>query len=105
MVVPASKCSWAVCVDDAVTATTELAYNNLIGQNVEHTCAGDSATAQARPRVDISGAASTATFGWRIVDVPPGQDFASANVEVVVEVNESQEAGKPASGSIVAGGA
>lgn len=104
MVIPASKCSWAICVDDAVTATTEAAYNALIGQNVEHTCAGDSGTAQARPRVAISGAAATATFGWRIVDVPTNQDFAAADVQVIVEVNESQEAGKPASGSIVAGG-
>ena len=99
LVTPVSACDWRICVDDATTATTETAYRNLRGKNAVHTCVGVSATAEAVPRLDIT-TATTATHEWRIVGVPTGQDYASANVEVVVRANFSSEPGWPATPSV-----
>lgn len=94
-VIPTPGCRWRVCVNDAVSATTEAAYNALVGKNVIHVCTGVSALAAADPLIDISETAANDQLEWRIVEIPPGQDFAAANVEIIVEVNATRHAGWP----------
>lgn len=97
---------WEVDVDDKVTATTKAAYEALVHSNVEHTVPGNTTLLSADPYVDISGAASTATLGWRIVGISPtvnNRDFSGSNVKVLVVINESGEGGSAVTGSIVAG--
>ena len=106
LVAPAAQGVWEIDCDDKVTATTEATYRALIGENSEHVCPGVSAAASADPMLDISLHATTATLGWRIVDISPtkyNRDFSGSYVKVLVRVNESAEAGMPATGSIVAG--
>jgi hypothetical protein len=105
-VVPVSAGVWEIDCDDKVTATTLAAYRALIGENAEHTTPGNTALTSADPYLDISGHATTATLSWRIVDVSPtlaNEDFSGSYVKLLVQINESQQAGFPASGSIVAG--
>lgn len=96
MVTPVNACNWVITVDDATTATTEAAYRAFINENVTHVCVGNSTTAKANPQIDISLHATTASLVWRIVDVPPGQDFDQANVQIVVACNKSQDPGQAA---------
>jgi len=106
LVAPAAQGVWEIDVDDKTTFTTEATYRAAVGENAEHVVPGNTANASADPYLDISGHATTATLGWRIVDISPTQynrDFSGSYVKVLVRVNESAEAGMPATGSIVAG--
>jgi hypothetical protein len=81
---------WEVDVDDAVTATTLAAYQAFIGENVNLVYGASALTAKANPRVAIAGHATTNTFQCNIVDVSPSQmnqDFAGANVKLIVQFN------------------
>ena len=99
LVCPVSKCDWRICVDDATTATTETAYNALIGKNAVHTCVGDTTSKEALPRLDIT-TATTATHEWRIMSVLESQDFDATNVQVVVRANFASEPGWAATPSV-----
>lgn len=79
-----------VDVDDAVTATTLAGYQAFIGENVNLIYSASATTGKATPKVDISAHATTNTFQFSIVDVSPSvmnQDFAGANVKLIVQVN------------------
>lgn len=84
-VIPVEGQIFQVDCDDAVTATTEAAYEALLNSNCDHVItSGDF-------QLDIS-TAGTATAQWRLVEIPNRsfQDFASTNVRLHVEANESQ---------------
>lgn len=108
LVVPAKSGLWEIDVDEASTATTEAAYRALIHENVTHTCAGNSTTKRAEPRIDISTHATTYSLVWRIMGISKtaeNRDFSGTNVKLIVACNVSQEAGATAAAdnSIVAG--
>jgi hypothetical protein len=102
MVVPAKAGYWEIDVDDAVTATTEAAYQALVHGNVEHVCPGDTSNSsrpKADPKLDISSVNTTAGLGWRIMAISKtanNRDFSGANVKLVVAVNDSSQAGSAA---------
>jgi hypothetical protein len=99
LVIPAEAGIWEVDVDDAVTATTEAAYQAFIGENCDHTLAG-ALTTFANPRLDIAQHVTT-TAQWRIVGVSPSadnRDFSGANVKLLVRVNEGASPTFTASG-------
>lgn len=90
---------WEIDVDDKTTATTENAYRNLVGKNADHACPGVQADKHADPKLDVSTAATTESLGWRIEGVSTNrknEDFSGANVALIVRINESEEAGAPA---------
>lgn len=98
LVVPASGGFWEVDCDDIVTATTYLAYQALIGENVDHQLVPAAATAvtlSANPVLDISGHnPATAGLSFRIVGVSQtveNQDFAGQWVKLIVSVNDGAE--------------
>lgn len=98
-VIPVNACLWEVDVDDSTTFTTKATYQAGVYENVDHTCAGDSATSKAEPRLDISGHATTASLGWRIEAISQNQanaDFSGANVKLIVSCNVSQDSGQAA---------
>lgn len=93
LVWPAAGSVWEIDCDDAVTATTEAAYIDLIGTNADHRL-----TTGQEPRsnclLDIS-TASPATAQWRIMNISTSQqnlDFSGAFVKLLVTVNETQQA-------------
>lgn len=102
LVVRAKDAEWEVDCDDAVTATTEAAYQAFINENTEHVCPGDTSVAgrpKAKPMLDISAHNTTAGLGWRIVGISRSahnKDFSGANVKLIVRVNDSSEAGSAA---------
>ncbi len=90
---PAESAVFAIQVDDIVTATTIAAYQLLIGLNCQHILSGASGAAAASPKLDISGAAATATFDWRIIGISTtagNVDPAGANFELYVTCNRPQ---------------
>lgn len=92
-VVPITAGIWEIDCDDATTATTEAAYQALIGQNANFTLAGASGAAYATPRLDISTAATTATLTMRIVGISltvMNQDFSGNYVKLLVRANLAQ---------------
>jgi hypothetical protein len=98
-VVPATAGYWEIDVDDNTTATTRAAYVALLGENVIHTCPGNTTYAQADPYLDISGHATTNTFEWRLEDISPtldNRDFSGSYVKMIVSCNLSQQAGHAA---------
>lgn len=101
--VPATAGIWEIDVDEATTFTTYAGYIDAIGENCEHVCPGsatvDPAGRVANPMLDISDNATTAAHGWRIVGISPtkeNRDFSGAYVKLLVKVNDSEEAGMPA---------
>lgn len=81
--------------DDATTATTEAAYQALIGENVSmiNTAAASVSPPWVAPKLDISTHATTATLCFTIVGVSPtldNVDFSGANVKLLVEANIAQ---------------
>lgn len=94
MVVPANLGYWEVDCDDAVTATTEAAYQAFINENCDHSFTSPSATTlKLHPRLDISTHA-TATGQWRIAGIAgdvSNKDFSGNYVKLVVLVNETTE--------------
>jgi hypothetical protein len=109
LVVPAKQGLWEIDVNDVVTATTEAAYRAFVNENVEHVCTGDvtnSTQPKADPRISISSHAVTAGHGWRIVGISKtveNRDFSGANVKIVVQVNDSNEAGSATAATTVVG--
>ena len=104
-VIPAKGEIFEVDVDDAVTATTEAAYQAFVNENVEHVCvrALSNGNYAAFPKIDISGHATTAGLGWRIVGLSKSlqnKDFSGANVKILVTVNDSSEASSPATNEV-----
>ena len=83
--------------DDASTATTEAAYQALVGENCDHAVPSDisdTANPTANPMLDISTHVTT-TAQWRIVDVSRSfwnKDFTGLYVKLIVVCNETQEA-------------
>ncbi len=84
-----------VDVDDAVTATTEAAYQAFIGENVSmiNTAAASVTPPFVAPKIDISTHDTTATLCFTIVGISPtldNVDFSGANVKLLVEANIAQ---------------
>jgi len=84
-----------VDADDNSTATTEAAYQALIGENVSmiNTAAANASPPFAAPKIDISTHATTATLCFTIVGISPtldNVDFSGANVKLLVEANIAQ---------------
>lgn len=105
LVVPAKGVVWEIDVNDAVTATTEAAYQAFCGENAEHVCvrALSNGNYAAFPKLAIAGRAVTAGLGWRIVGISKTQknkDFSGANVKLLVMVNDSNEAGSAATNEV-----
>jgi len=96
LMVPAKGIYWEADVNDNTTATTEVAYRQFAGENVDHACVADLSNPsqpKANPRLAIAGH-GTPTAQWRCEHLSSSlnnQDFAGANVKYVVSVNESQE--------------
>lgn len=89
-VVPVTAGLWEVDCDDAVTATTEAAYQAFVGENLDHINAGASGQTRAYPKLDISGHATTDSLKWRIVGISKtrdNKDFSGANVKLIVQAN------------------
>jgi hypothetical protein len=109
----ASAAVWEVDCDenatDASLASADKAgYMAIVGENIQHTCPGDTTNGTADPYLDLSDHATTYTHGWRIVGVSEtleNQDYSGNYVKLLVVINESQEAGaaRGADNSIVAG--
>jgi hypothetical protein len=100
LVVPFSAGIWEIDCDDAVTATTYLAYQALIGENCDHRLAPNTSgftTAQlaANPVLNIaSHAAATTTLSLRIFGVSQtfaNQDYTGNYVKLMVQVNKGAE--------------
>lgn len=93
--VPVSHYIFEVDCDTSGSNTTYANYRTLIHNNVNHVNTGDTTNVRANPQLAISGAATTNTLQWRIVDISPSQenaDFAGKYVKLLVTANISQEA-------------
>ncbi len=88
---PSDSAVWRIVVDDIVSATTEAAYQAFIGENVRMVLTGASGENRAKPKLDISTHATTNTFVWKIIGVPPNQDFSGANVQLDIICNLSSD--------------
>lgn len=89
-VIPASAGFWEIDCDDATTATTEAAYQLLVGENCPHILTGASGQTRAYPKLDISAHATTDSLAWRIVGISKtrdNKDFSGANVKLIVQAN------------------
>lgn len=96
-VVPARAGYWEIDVDDKTTATTKAAYVALLGSIADHALPASGATAD--PMLDISTFGTTGGGQWRIDAISNTVDnryFDGLYVKLIVRVNESQEAGSPA---------
>lgn len=87
---------WEVDADDIVTATTEAAYQALIGENVSfiNTAAASTVPPRVAPKIDISTHATTATLCFTIVGISPTMlnvDFSGANVKLLITPNIAQD--------------
>lgn len=85
-----------VDVDDAVTATTEAAYQAFIGENVSmiNTGVANAVPRRVAPKIDISTHATTATLCFTIVGISPTMDnvdFSGANVKLLITANIAQD--------------
>ena len=83
---------WRIIVNDATTATTEAAYQALVGENCSHIHTAASGGLALTPKLNISTHATTATLDWRIIGIPDrtSQDFSGANVDLEVVCNRPQ---------------
>lgn len=94
LVLPVQGRYWEADVNDATTATTLAGYQAFIGENVNIVYSASATTGKASPKLNISGHATTNTFQCNICDVSPSmmnQDFAGANVKLVVQFNLPDE--------------
>lgn len=101
LIMPVLNWYFEIDVDDAVTATTEAAYRAFIGENANIAFSASAATGLASPRLDISTHATTNTLPWNIHDISPNklnQDFAGANVKLIVSCNLPDESPNVATG-------
>lgn len=89
--IPAAGNYWEIDCDDAATATTYAAYLAFKGELCDHRLKSLSETdGKAWPRLDISTHA-TASGQWKIEQISGSmhnQDFAGANVKLIVSVFE-----------------
>jgi hypothetical protein len=82
--------------NDNTTATAESgagSYNTFINENVEYIFAPDATTKSARPLLNISTHAVTATLSWRILDVSRriDVDYSGTFVPLLVSCNKVQQ--------------
>jgi hypothetical protein len=93
-VVPAAGSYWACDVLNAGAAfDTYNEYLTLVNKNVDHLL-DDTGQNKADPVLDLT-APTTATKQWRVQGVSKNaknQDFAGAYVELIVAINETQQA-------------
>lgn len=94
---------WELDCDDAVSATTEAAYEAFEGENATFVCPGDQTTNSSRPtadpKIDISTHATTAGLHLRLEKLSQtqeNQDFSGANVKFLVRFNVTQNPGQAA---------
>ena len=76
--------------DENTTATTEAAYQDMIGENCRFINTGATGELRAPPRLDISTNATTNTFPFKIVGISTtagNQDFSGNYVELYVISN------------------
>ncbi len=91
----ASAYTWACQVDDIVTATTEAAYQALIGSNMDHRLQAPVGETSADPQLDVSTTGTSSALIWRVVGLSlnrANEDFAEDNVELLVNINVPQGA-------------
>lgn len=85
---------WGLWEADCDTALASLAaFQLVVGLNVNTINTGASGDTRARPELDISEAAVTATFHWRIEGISPiaeNVDFTGTNVKLIVRANAAQ---------------
>lgn len=89
-VCPVQSALWEIDCDDATTATTEAAYQALLGGNANMVLAGASGESYANPRLDISTVNTTNTLVWRIDMISPTRnnvDFSGNYVKLIVKPN------------------
>lgn len=100
LVAPISSGYWEFDCDDAVTATSYLAYQALIGENCDHRLSPNAlgfvnAQLAANPVLNIaSHAAATTTLSLRIVGVSytvANLDFTGNYVKIIAEANKGAE--------------
>lgn len=92
-VVPAAGSVFAIDVENEGSVDTLAEYQALVNKNADHVLM-DSGDNKADPKLDLT-APGTATQQWRIVGVSKSaknEDFTGANVELLVTVNETQQA-------------
>lgn len=90
LVLPAAGIVWEADCDEAVTATTEAAYQAFVGENVDIVYDG---TTAGNPRIDISTHVAT-TAQFRIIGISKtlnNQDFSGNYVKLWLTVNETQQ--------------
>lgn len=87
--IPLAGCIWEVDVDDADTAATLAAYQTLVHNNVNHILTGEVGDVYAKPKLDISTAATTNALLWRIVGISKTvpNDPAELNFKLLVKAN------------------
>lgn len=98
--IPISSAVWEVDVDENTTATTEPAYRDMIGENVDHINT-NSPTDRLNPKLDISSNATTATLSMRIVGISTSlenADFTGTGVKLYVRANLTSEPTHSATG-------
>lgn len=90
-VVPVMGQIFEVDADDAVTATTEAAYQALVNENCDHVIESVGALNISGMALDIS-THIIATAQWRIVGISPqvNHDFTGNRVKLLVQCNESE---------------
>lgn len=100
MVVPITAGAWSIDCDEASTATTEAAYQALIGENADFVNTNTSALIGAEPQLDISSHVAT-TASFRILGIDQtvsNQFFDGTNVKLIVAGVEVQNAAFLAAG-------
>jgi len=104
---PVDAYTWEIDCDDAVTATTQAAYEALVNSNCAFVVPGNTTTGYCDPYADISTVDPTdVDDSLRIVGVSPSihnRDFSGNYVKILVDWNMSDAAGWPDATSIVAG--
>lgn len=91
-VIPVVDQLFEIDVDENTTATTFAAYQDMVGENVDHILSG--VAGDMDPRLDISTNAPTNSLLWRIHAVSRtayNQDFSGTNVKLIVTANLAQQ--------------
>jgi hypothetical protein len=97
LVRPVLGCIFEVDSDDIVTATTLAAYQAFRGENADIIYV-PVLNVGAFPKLDISTHATTAALQCNIVGISPtceNLDYAGANVKVLIQFNQVDDAGLP----------
>lgn len=93
-VIPVAGQIFEIDVDDNVTATTQSAYETIIGHNVNLSYTPSSTLKKAFPQALISTNATTNTFQFRIIDISRqvNIDYSGKFVKLLVTANNVQQA-------------